>query len=172
MPEETDEVIYTRKGVVSQALLNRYVNAPLGPTLLPTLTARGTYCVCVRGWGWGVHRCIYIHIYIYVCLCTRTHIYIYVFVCVYICIIIDKKVEMGKGQKNTKMRGKAERRGGDEDTTSCSVLQCVAVRCSALQRVAARCSVLQCVAARCSALQCVAVCCSVVRWAKDQRSQR
>ena len=149
MPEETDEVIYTRKGVASEALLNRCVNAPLGPTLLPTLTARGTYCVCVRGWGWEVHRCIYTHTYIYVCLYTRTQIYIYVFVCVYICTRIDKKVEMGKEQKNTKMRGKAKRRGGDEDITSCSVLQCVAVCCSVLQGVAVCCSVLQGVAVCC-----------------------
>jgi len=46
-------------------------------------------------------------------------------------------------------------------STTCKLLQCVAVRCSALQCIAVRCSALQCVAVRCSALQCV-VCCMCI----------
>ena len=50
-----------------------------------------------------------------------------------------------------------------EHSSSCSVLQCVAVCCSVLQCVAVCCSVLQCVAACCSVLQCVAIYCCVCR---------
>jgi len=40
------------------------------------------------------------------------------------------------------------------ELSSCSALQCVAVRCSALQCVAVRCSSLQCIAVRCSVHSC------------------
>jgi len=65
-------------------------------------------------------------------------------------------------------------------SSSCSVLQCVAMCCSVLQcveaspvTVSSSCSVLQCVAACCSVcsvLQCVAVRCSVLQCAAVCRS--
>ena len=83
------------------------------------------------------------------------HLYKYVHTCTYLHRYFEVSSQPFHLKKDKELHVHASDFHSHE-LSSCSALQCVAVRCSALQCVAVRCSALQ------FALQCIAVRCSVL----------